>query len=599
MKKRSQIEEKYKWNTSDIYKSEDDLEKDIEFIRKEIETIKSFKGKLNNKKDILKFFDLDEKLGLVGEKVGAYLYLKHSENLETQRYVQLINLVGALETEISVASSFVQSEMLNNGDEFLLNLANDPDMKNYRLDILEIIRHRPHTLNEGDSRIVSLVGNFSGGYSDVFDNINALDVKFDSFEVNKKKYKVTNSNVVMLMENKNPVVREKAFKNLSNGYIKLANTIATNYIENLKVDKFYSNIHNHETSLKAGLFENNLEEDVYYNLIKNVNENVKLNHEYLKLRKQFLGLKNLNYSDLFVSLTDYKKKYTYDEMCDTVVDALEVMGEDYVGVVRHAIANRWIDVYPTLGKDTGGYCMGVYGVHPYILLNTVENTNSMFTLAHEMGHAMHSYLSDKTQTHNNADYPIFLAEIASTTNEVLLLKYLYSKATDRKEKIYLLDEYLQMFRTTLFRQTMFSEFEDFAHKLVENDLPISKDILSDEYARLNKVYYGSGLKPCKELSYEWLRIPHFYNGYYVYKYATGITSAICIASKILKGESPKGLIEFLSAGGSDYPNNILKKMGVDLSTDAPYKEIFGEMKWALEEMKKLLPSKSNKRNMCK
>ena len=567
------------------------LLKDIETIKKHIDIVKNYKGKLNNKKSILEYLNMEEKLDLIGEKVGAYLYLKHSENLETQKYVQLLNTVQAISTQLSVAGSYVESELLANGEKFLNDLANDKDFSNFRLDIIELIRNKPHILNEAESKIVSQVSSFAGGYSDVFDNIDALDVKFKDFKVNGKKYKVNNSNFGLLLESKNPEIRVNAFKNLHQGYIDLANTISTNYIENLKADKFYTDVHHHGSTLESSLFGNNLPVEIYTNLIKNVNKYVKLNHEYLKIRKQLLNLKTLNYSDLRVSLVDYEKKYTYDQMCDTIVDALGVMGKDYVEVVKSAIKGGWIDVYPTEGKETGGYCLGVYGVHPYILLNTVENMESMFTLVHEMGHAMHSYLSDTTQTYNNSQYPIFLAEIASTTNEVLLLKYLYNRATTRKEKIYLLDKYLKMIRSTLFRQTMFSEFEDFAHKLVENNQPISKEILTNEYARLNKVYHGSAVKHCKEITYEWLRIPHFYRAYYVYKYATGITSAICIASKILKGGSPDNMIQFLSSGGSDYPNEILKRIGVDLTSDEPYTEVFAEMKWAINELKKLVKQK--------
>lgn len=586
MKNRNQIPDIYKWKTSDIYSNEDFLLRDIDTVKSHIETVKTYKGKLNNKSSILEFLKMEETLDLIGEKVGAYLYLKHSENLETQKYVQLLNTVQAISTQLSVASSYVESELLANGEEFLLGLANDKSFANFKLDILELVRNKPHVLTETESKLVSQVSSFAGGYSDVFDNIDALDVKFKDFEVKGRKYKVNNSNFGLLLENKNPEVRLKAFKNLHQGYIDLANTISTNYIENLKVDKFYTDVHHHESTLKSSLFGNNLPTEIYTNLIKNVNKNVKLNHEYLKIRKQLLKLKSLNYSDLRVSLVDYEKKYTYEQMCEDVVNALSIMGKDYVNVVKGAIKNGWIDVYPTEGKETGGYCLGVYGVHPYILLNTVDNMDSMFTLAHEMGHAMHSYLSDTHQTYNNSQYPIFLAEIASTTNEVLLLKYLYNKATSRKEKIYLLDKYIKMIRSTLFRQTMFSEFEDYAHKLVENNQPISKEILKNEYSRLNKVYHGSVVKHCKEITYEWLRIPHFYRAYYVYKYATGITSAICIASRILKGENPDKMLEFLSSGGSDYPNEILKKIGVDLTTDEPYNEVFGEMQWAINELKK-------------
>jgi len=588
MKKRSQINNKYKWDTTHIYSDEKLLDKDIDYIKNQIDVIKSFKGKLNNKKNILEYFKHGETLSSIMDKVSVYIYLNRSENIGNQKYVEYMGKIENIGTQMSVASSFEESELLSNGVNFLKNLANDVDFKDYRLELLDLVRNAPHVLNENEEKIVSQTSNFAGGYSDVFDNIDALDVKFKDIEVNGKKYKVNNSEYHLLLENKNSEVREKAFKSLFGGYMSLANTIATNYISSVKADDFYSKVYNFDSRLQVSMFSNNLPTEIYTNLIMSVNNNVKLLHEYLRLRKRFLGLKTLKYSDLAVSLVNYSEKYTYEKMCETMYEALAPLGEEYLEVVKYAVNNRWIDVYPTEGKETGGYSIGLHSVHPYILLNTVDNQNSMFTLVHEMGHTMHSYLSSKHQPYSTHDYPIFLAEIASTTNEVLLIKYLFSKAKSKKEKVYLLDKYLSMFRTTLFRQTMFAEFEHFAHVKVENNEPISKDILTKEYDRLNKVYHGNAIKPCKEIGYEWLRIPHFYRSYYVYKYATGITSAICIANRILNGENIEGYLNFLSSGGCDYPHEILKNINVDLTTQEPYNVAFKEMKWALSELKKLV-----------
>lgn len=589
MKKRNQIKDEFKWDTSHIYSSLEEYEKDLKIVENGISEIPKFKGKLGQKSELKRYFEYMENLSKISEKLGAFVYLNHSEDMENQKYVEMLNKLNDIETKLGVADSFCDSELLGLGEKKLDEYISDPDFKVYKLDLMELKRSRAHVLPEEIERVVSMTGDFAGEFSNVFDNIDTIDVKFEPFEVDGKKYVVNNSNYSLLLENKNSEVRYKAFISLMSGYMKLTNTIATNYIANVKKDKFYTNVYKFESTLDGSLFGNNLSPQLYQQLVDEVRGNVKLLQEYLQLRKKALGLKVLQHSDLRVAITKSHQRPNYNTMCDTIVQALDVLGENYVNVVKRAINERWIDVYPTQNKDTGGYCLGVYGVHPYILLNTVDNLESMFTLVHEMGHAMHSHFSDTSLPYNLSQYPIFLAEIASTTNEVLLLKYLYGKAKTKDEKVYLLDKYLQMFRTTIFRQTMFSEFEDYAHKLVENSQPISKEKLVTKYGELVKFYHGNAVKPNNEIAHEWLRIPHFYRSYYVFKYATGLISAISLANHILKDSSFAGeYIKFLSSGGSDYPLEILKRAGVDLTTKKPYEDAFSEMKWAICELKKSL-----------
>jgi len=590
MKERNQIEEKYTWDLSQIFKTDEEVYSTLEQIKPKLNDIKKFKGNLNTADNILKLFELEKEIGLIFEKIQTYAFLKHSENLEETKYVEMINFIDSISNEFSVESAFIEPELAKLSNKFLEELINDQRFNNHKLSIKEIIRNKPHTLSETEERLVSQVGKFSEDFSEIFDMFDAVDIKFeDVINCKNEKMPLTTSSYSLYLENKDRVLRDSSFKNFYKSFINMANTIATNYIANVKKDTVFSKIYKFDSTLDNSLFGGNIDEKVYNNLIKNVKDKTPLLHKYFSLKKDFLKLPSFEYYDMYVPLSDFEKSYKFEDSIKTIKLALEPMGKDYVSLIDKAFSERWIDVYPTKGKDTGAFEIGLYSVHPYVMLNDVGSLNSVFTLIHELGHAFHSYYSDKYQPYELAGYSIFLAEIASTTNEVFLIKYLYNKATTKDEKLYYLDKYLNMFKSTIFRQTMFSEFEDYAHKLIENNQPISKEKLTTYYGELNKKYHGSAITHCEQIEYEWLRIPHFYRSYYVYKYSTGLVSALNIAIKILNKEENalENYIKFLSSGGSDYPTNILKKTGIDLTTNEPYKVAFGEMEWALKELEKL------------
>ncbi len=589
MKTRNQIDNKYKWDLTQIYKQDDDAKTQLKELAKYVEVVADFKGKLGDKSQLKKFFTLSSDLGQKLNKLGVYVFLKRSEDLEVQKYIEIGNQIDALSNKFSVAQAFVESEILSLDESHLQELIADPNFANNRFYLQDLMRNKPHVLSTAEETLVAKTGRFSGEFSEIFDNIDAVDLKFENVLTSSgKSLPLSNSNYKFYLENFDRVLRKNTFNSLFSGYKSLQNTIATNYIASVKKDVAYNDIYKFKNSLTAALFGNNIDEIVYKNLIENVNANTPLLHTYFRLRKKALNVPSLHYYDINVSLNNIKKSFSYEKSFEVLKQALSPLGKDYLSLLDKCVKERWLDVFPNKNKTTGAYSCDLYGVHPYVLLNTVDNLDSIFTLAHELGHAFHSYHSDNAQPYEVARYPIFLAEIASTTNEILLIKHFLNTTNNADEKIYFLDKYITMFKSTLFRQTMFSEFEQHAHELVENDEPISKEILNKYYLSLNKKYHGPALEG-DDIAYEWLRIPHFYRSFYVYKYATGITSAIVLASNILnKSDGVEKYIEFLSSGGSDYPTEILKTAGVDLTKNEPFNIAFGELNWAITELKKLI-----------
>ncbi len=591
MKKRNQINDKYKWDLTPLYANDDVALKQFDECAKLVNKLPSYKGKLGNPKKLLEYLELTTDIGKKLDRVVVYFHLKQCENVANKKYNEIMSIISNLGRTIGLNTSFEDDELLSYGDHYLQSLIANPKFKLYSKTFVELIRQRPHVLDEKSNQIMARVGHFAGEFSDVFEKFDAVDIKFDdALDSKGRKHKVSNSNISTLLENKDRVLRKNAFESLYKSFIAMSNTIATNYIGHVKSDVAYSHIYNYQSTLDSELFGDNINPKIYEKLVDKVNENLPLLHKFFSIRKKMLNLKDFTYYDSYIPVVKINKNPTYEEDVEIAKLALQPLGKEYVNLVDRAVKERWIDVYPTENKTTGGFCTDCYDVHPYILLNSEHTLDDLFTFVHECGHAMHSFYSNANQPYQLAGYPIVLAEIASTCNEVLLIKYLYNNATTKQEKIYYLDEYLKRIKATIYRQTMFSEFEDYAHKSIENDVPLTVQSLCEYYGNLNRKYHGKAMKHHASINYEWLRIPHFYNSYYVYKYATGLISAICLASNILNGkEGALGkYFEFLSAGGSDYPMETLKKAGVDLSTDEPYDVAFNEVKWAIDQLSKLI-----------
>lgn len=592
MKKRSQIAEKYKWNLKDIYESDEDLQKDIDKLSTYPKILGAYKGKLGKSKVFFEFLEKCTEFDKLSDKVDVYISLKLSENLEDNKFLELSSITSNISKNVSIATSFEEMELKKLGEKYINKLIKDERFKNYRMSLLNFLRNREHILDEKDEIMLSKAMNAIGGYSDVYDNIDTLDLKFESVKDGKNKLvEVNQHNYSELMESSDRVLRKNAYLSYLKGYHGLSNTIASNYIGSVEGDWFIADAYGFKSTLEMSLFGENIDTKIYEKLLSAVNDNLSLMHKFYALKKKALKLNPFYIYDRSVKITNLSEKISYEESYEKVIDAMSILGDEYVEGLKLARDNRWIDVYPCEKKTTGGFCCNMFEPHPYILLNTVNDSRSIYTLAHELGHAMHGYLSAKNQPYQTHDHTIFLAEIASTVNEVLLFKYLYNNAKTKKEKLAHLEKYVSNIIATIYIQTMYSEFEYYAHNLVEQEKPVSKDLLNAKYKELNEKYYGKSVKIIKEdIGETWMRIPHFYRAYYVYKYATGMSSAINFASRIYNGDegAKEKYLEFLKSGTCDYSNNILKKAGVDLLSDATYKVVFNEIKWALNEMSKLV-----------
>ncbi len=590
--KRNEVNERDTWRTEDIFSSVAEWEKEFGEVNKLLPSILSYKGKLGDKYDFLACMENNSAVCMRLERLICYAQLKHDENSVDETGLSLYSRAEDLYMHYATYSSFVTPELGKLDDVTLSAYMNDPDLAVYKYMLSEVRRSKKHILSAEEERLLALGQTTFSGYSNVFGMINNVDMPFPKIDVNGKKVRLTHGLYSECLSSANPVLRKKAFEGMYKAVGNLINTIAANYAASVAKDNYLATARGYGSAVEKSTDSDNVPGEVYHKLVKTVGENLEPVHRYVALRKKALGVEKLHMYDLYVSITkDADLKPDYEQAFELVLKGLAPLGEEYQMLLKTAKQARWIDVYETENKRSGAYSMGVHGVHPYVLLNYSGTAHDVFTIAHELGHSMHSYYSSKTQDYVNADYSIFVAEVASTVNEVLLLKYMMNNEKDPAMKKFLLSYYLDMFRTTLFRQTMFAEFELKSHGMAQAGKPLTVESLSREYMKLNKKYYGPAVTHDKQIRLEWARIPHFYHAFYVYKYATGITSAVNIAHAILsEGETAvkRYKEKFLCAGGSKSPYDILCDVGVDLKSDEPYKIAMDEFAQTLARLEELV-----------
>lgn len=589
-KNRNEVSENLKWRLTDIFKDGEEFENLLADVTKRAD-LSHYEGKLSDKKVLLKCLKEMDSIDADLEKLDVYAYMKKDLDARDSSSTALLTRVENVLIQYSSSLAFMTPEITALPEEELKAIIADPEFSDYDYMLKNLLKSKKHVLSKESENILAMGGQVFGGFHDIFGMIDNADLPFPTIEVRGEKVKVTHGVYGLMLQDKDRSVREKAFKAYYNAYISLINTISATYIGNVNKDVFLARVRKYGSCLEKALETEDVSPDVYENLLESVNEGLPLMHRYINDRKKALGLDKMHMWDIYTPIVENQDlKLPYEEAFKLVKKGLAPLGEDYGNLLQTAHDNGWIDVEETEGKRSGAYSISVYAMpHPYVLLNYQPTVHDIFTIAHELGHSIHSYKSEATQPKAKADYKIFVAEVASTVNEVLLLKYLLKTSEDKQFKKYLCSYYMDMIRTTLFRQTMFAEFEYVAHDSCEKGIPLTKDFLNGKYLELNKKYYGDGIVSDDEIAYEWARIPHFYNSFYVYKYATGIISAISIAERIYReGEKAvRDYFKFLSSGGSDSPVELLKLAGVDLTKKDAFKAAMKSFEDTLAEYESL------------
>lgn len=589
---RSEISAEHKWKLEDLYETDEAFEKALEEAGAYPDKIAGFQGRIAvNAADLLAYLRLDDEITVIARNLIHYSNRKSDEDTRVSKYTGYCDKVEMLLTAIGSAGAFAVPEILTISDEKMQDFyAQESGLKLYELCLSRIFKRREHILSPEEERILAMSGEMRSTPSTVFSMLDNADMKFpDAIDKDGKAHQVTHGSYIPLMQGEDRVLRKSAFENLYHTYKSFENTYSAILSGHLKTLGFNANVRKYENTLEAALDSTEVPQSVYHSLIEAVHANMDKMYRYVELRKKLLGVDELHYYDLYAPMvSDVQMKITYEEAKEMVLNAVKPLGDSYVQLMKKGLTSGWIDVYENEGKCSGAYSAGA-NVHPYVLLNHTDDLQSAFTLAHEMGHALHSYYSNENQPTVYSDYEIFVAEVASTFNESLLMQYLLKTTEDKKQKAYLINYFLEQFRTTLYRQTMFAEFELKINEAQAAGEAITSDYLCELYGNLNKLYFGEAITHDEEINYEWARIPHFYYNYYVYQYSTGFAAAIALSQRVLNGGEAEvnDYIGFLKGGNSKTPVDLLKGAGVDMTDPGVVSDalkLFGEL---LDEMEQL------------
>jgi oligoendopeptidase F len=589
---REEVPAEYKWKIEDIYASNDDWEKDFQKVKSLLPKLEQCRGSLaNSPEDLLRCLQLKDEVEKILERVYVYAFMRKDEDNTNPFYQGLKDRAQGLGIQVGSSTSFIIPEILSIPAEKLAEFRQTEGLKLYDHYLDELVRVREHILSPEEEQIIALSGEVGQAPKTIFGMLNNADLKFPTvMDEQGEEIEITYGRYTQLMESQDRKVRKNTFKAFYGTYEKYRNTLAAILSSSVKKDIFYSRVRKYNSALEAALDEDNIPLEVYTNLIQTIRSRLDLMHRYVRLRKKVLGVEELHMYDIYVPLVkDLNLKFPYFKAVELVEKAMAPLGPDYLANLQKGLTSGWIDIYENVGKTSGAYSWGAYGVHPFVLLNYQENLDNVFTLAHEMGHALHSFYTWANQPYIYGGYTIFVAEVASTLNETLLTDYLLKTVEDKKLKLYVINHYLEQFRGTVYRQTMFAEFEKIIHEKAEAGEPLTPDLLCQVYRKLNEDYYGPDMIIDREIELEWARIPHFYNAFYVYKYATGFSAATALAKQILDQGQPAAdrYLDFLKSGSSDYSINLLKKAGVDMTAPEPIQLALGVFEEVLSQAEQL------------
>ncbi|WP_445614302.1 oligoendopeptidase F [Geobacillus sp. YF-1] len=593
---RSEIPIEETWRLEDIFPTDEAWEQEFRQVKAMIPKLGEYKGRLGESPELLyEALQYQDEVSMRLGKLYTYAHMRYDQDTTNSFYQGLDARAKSLYSEASSAMAFIVPEILAI-DEATVRafLEQYEPLRLYAHALDEITRQRPHVLSAEEEALLAQAAEVMQSASNTFSALNNADLTFPAIvDENGEEVEVTHGRFIRFLESADRRVRRDAFYAVYQTYDQFQHTFANTLAGAVKKDNFFARVRRYESARQAALDANNIPERVYDNLIATIHEHLPLLHRYVRLRKRALGLDELHMYDLYTPLVkEVKMEVTYDEAKQYMLEGLAPLGEEYIAIVKEGLENRWVDVRENRGKRSGAYSSGAYGTHPYILLNWQDNVNNLFTLVHEFGHSVHSYYTRRTQPYPYAHYSIFVAEVASTCNEALLNDYLLKTIDDNKKRLYLLNHYLEGFRGTVFRQTMFAEFEHLIHLKEQQGEALTAETLTSLYYDLNQKYFGSDMVVDKEIGLEWARIPHFYYNYYVYQYATGFSAATALSRQILEEGEPavKRYIDFLKAGSSDYPIEVLKKAGVDMTSAEPIRQACQVFAEKLEEFERLLGS---------